>query len=117
MPAPYEQRLARLAVGVGANVAPGQEVVVLAMDVEQAPLARAIADEAYAAGARLVSVVYWDAHVKHSRLRPAPADSLGVVPEWSERLIAGMAERRGAVVIVWGAAHPGMLDEVEPERA
>jgi leucyl aminopeptidase (aminopeptidase T) len=63
--------LARLAVRVGANVAPGQAVVVLAYDVTQAPIARAVAAEAYATGARYVSVVYWDQHVKRSRLLTA----------------------------------------------
>lgn len=43
-------RLAELAVGVGANVQPGQDVAVLAFDVEQAPVARAVADAAYLRG-------------------------------------------------------------------
>jgi len=60
----WTHSLARLAVRIGANVAEGQDVVVLAYDVEHAPLARAIADEAYRAGARYVSVIYWDQHVK-----------------------------------------------------
>jgi leucyl aminopeptidase (aminopeptidase T) len=36
--------LARLAVRLGANVAPGQDVVVLAFDIEHAGLAREVAD-------------------------------------------------------------------------
>jgi leucyl aminopeptidase (aminopeptidase T) len=42
----YVRRLAVLAVEVGANVAPGQDVVVLVHDVEHAPLAREVADAA-----------------------------------------------------------------------
>jgi leucyl aminopeptidase (aminopeptidase T) len=38
-----EQRLAALAVRVGVGVRPGQDVVVLAWDVEQASLARSLA--------------------------------------------------------------------------
>ncbi len=38
--------LARLAVHVGANVAAGQDVFVLAYDVTQAPIARALAEKA-----------------------------------------------------------------------
>ena len=53
------ERLAELAVRVGANVQPEQDVVVLAFDVEQAPIARAVAEVAYAGGARFVSVSYW----------------------------------------------------------
>jgi leucyl aminopeptidase (aminopeptidase T) len=74
------RRLARLAVELGANVAPGQDVVVLAWDVEHAGLAREIAEAAYRAGAHYVSVLYWDQHVKRSRLEHAEPDSLGYTP-------------------------------------
>jgi leucyl aminopeptidase (aminopeptidase T) len=49
------ERLARLAVRVGAGVVPDQDVYVLGWDVEQAPLVRAIAEEAYAGGAHFVT--------------------------------------------------------------
>lgn len=39
--------LARLAVRLGANVATGQDVVVLVYDIQHAGLAREIADAAY----------------------------------------------------------------------
>ena len=55
-------RYARLAVEVGVNLAPGQDLLVNAM-VEHAPLARAVARAAYAAGARHVDVRYEDQHV------------------------------------------------------
>src|SRR5262249_61213797 len=87
------------------------------MDVTQAPIARAVAESAYEAGARYVSVVYWDAHAKRSRLRHAPADSLGEVPGWFERLIGDTAERRSAVIIVWGDPEPELMAGVDPERA
>ena len=76
------RRLARLAVGVGAAVTPGQDVVVLGMDVQHAPTVRAIADAAYAAGARYVDAVYWDQHVKRSRLRHAAEETLDHSPAW-----------------------------------
>ncbi len=74
--------LARLAVELGANVAPGQDVVVLAYDVEHASVAREIADAAYQVGAHDVTVLYWDQHVKRSRLLHAEEDSLDYTPEW-----------------------------------
>ena len=74
------RRLGELAVRVGARVQPAQDVVVLAFDVEQAPIARAVAEVAYEGGARFVSVVYWDQHVKRSRLTHAPAETLGFLP-------------------------------------
>ena len=109
--------LARLAVRLGANVAAGQDVVVLACDVEYANVARAVADAAYEAGARYVSVIYWDQHVKRSRLRHAPEDSLEFTPSWWDRHIEECIERRSAYIILWGDPQPGLLDDVDPTRA
>jgi aminopeptidase len=112
----YAQRLARLAVRVGANVAPGQDVFVLATAVEQAPAARLVAEEAYRAGARFVSVIYWDDEVKRARLRHAPADSLGFEPDWWRRHVAECVERRGAYIMLWGGSAPDLFDGVAPDR-
>ena len=109
--------LARLAVRSGANVAEGQDVVVLAYDIEHAPLARAIADEAYRAGARYVSLLYWDQHVKRSRLLHAPEDTLTSAPDWWERHIDEIVEKRGAYIVVWGDPAPELLADVDPGRA
>ena len=111
------QALARLAVRIGANVAPGQDVFVLAFDIAQAQIARAVAEEAYLAGARFVSVVYWDQHVKRSRLLHAPADSLGFVPDWWEEHVRELRKRRGAAITIWGDPDPDLLADVPPERA
>jgi aminopeptidase len=98
-------------------VAPGQDVVVLVYDIEHAPLARAIADAAYQAGANYVSVLYWDQHVKRSRLLHAGEDSLGFTPSWWDRHIEECRERRSAYIVVWGDPSPELLDDVEPARA
>lgn len=111
-----EGRLAGLAVRVGACVRPGQDVVVLAFDVEQAPIARAVAEAAYADGARFVSVVYWDQHVKRSRLVHAPADSLPFQPDWWNAMVAELIERRSALIIVWGDPNRDLLDGIPSDR-
>lgn len=111
-----EQRLAELAVNVGVRVQPGQDVVILAFDVEQAPIARAVAEAAYTSGARLVSAIYWDQHVKHSRARHAPAGTLGTPPAWWEAMVADCVERRSAFIIVWGDPHRTLFDDVPSER-
>jgi aminopeptidase len=113
----YVRSLGKLAVEVGANVAPGQDVVVLAMDVQQAPIARAVAESAYQAGAHYVNVIYWDQHVKLARLRHAPAESLGQVADWYDRVIAECVERRSAIIVVWGDPEPTLLEGVDPLRA
>ena len=109
--------LARLAVHLGANVAPGQDVVVLVHDIEHAGLAREIADVAYRAGAHYVSVIYWDQHVKRSRLLHADQDSLGFTPSWWDRHIEECIERRNAYIVVWGDPRPDLLGDVDPARA
>src|SRR6476620_2907236 len=110
----YARRLGKLAVDVGANVAAGQDVLVLAMDVQQAPITRAVAEFAYESGARFVTVLYWDQHAKRSRLRHAPAESLDLVPDWYERLLADCVERRNAVIVIWGDPDPALLSDVDP---
>jgi aminopeptidase len=109
--------LAELAVRLGANVDAGQDVVVLAYDVEHAPLSRQIADAAYRAGAHYVSVLYWDPHVKRSRLLHAADDSLEYTPSWWDRHIEECLEKRSAYIVVWGDPAPGLLDDVDPARA
>jgi aminopeptidase len=108
--------LAELAVRVGAGVAPGQDVIIRVSDVEQAPIARAVAEAAYAAGARFVHALYWDDHVKHSRLRHAAADTLSVIPDWWDEMVAESVRRRSAVIMVWGNIQPALFDDISPER-
>lgn len=74
--ADMRRTLAQLVVRTGVNLAEGQDLVVLAYDVEHAALAREVADAAYRAGAHYVSVIYWDQFVKRSRLGHASSDSL-----------------------------------------
>jgi aminopeptidase len=109
--------LAELAVRVGANVAPGQDVVVLAYALEHAPLARKVAEAAYRAGAHYVTVLYWDQHVKRSRLRYADATSLGFTPAWWDRHIEDAVERRSAYIVLWGDPEADLLSDIDPERA
>src|SRR5687768_9806390 len=112
----HVERLALLAVRIGAGVVSGQDVFVHASDVEQAPIVRAVAAHAYAAGARYVSALYWDQCVKRSRLLHAPEDSLGFVPDWYEEATREAVKRRGAVITVWGDLRPDLFDDLDPAR-
>ncbi len=69
------QRLARLAVEVGANVQAGQHVVVRGR-VEHAPLAREIARAAYRAGASYVQANYSDRHFDRALIELGPDEAL-----------------------------------------
>jgi aminopeptidase len=110
------QKLARLAVHVGMNVQPGQ-VVSVSADIGKERLARAVAAEAYGAGAKFVDVVYFDVHVKRARLELAADDTLEYVPPWyGERLLA-LGAMRGARVYLAGPVSPGALAGVDPVRS
>jgi aminopeptidase len=112
----YEKLLAQLAVHVGADMQAGQDVSIAGWDPVQAPLVRAIAEEAYASGARYVSTLYWDGPVKASRLRHAPDDSLGFVPDWFRRSVTEIVERRGAAITLTGDPNPSVFADVDEER-
>ena len=110
------ERLAELTVGFGANVQPGQ-VVLITGEPEQLELIRAIADEAYRAGANFVDVSLFDPYVKRSRLLHAPEDTLEWVPPWYGARQRGVGELRGARIAVAGNTAPHLFDDVAPSRA
>lgn len=109
--------LAELAVCIGANVQRGQDVVVLASDVEQAPLVREVADRAYRRGARFVSGVYWDAHIKRSRLLHARAETLDFVPDWWNAIISEAVARHSAVIDLHAPGRPDLVEDIPLARA
>jgi aminopeptidase len=109
-------RLADLAVGVGANVQPGQVVGVTA-DYGHAELARAITESAYRRGATFVDVWYFDQLVKRARIEFAPEDSLGYVPPWYGDRILKLGELGGANIAIRGMTTPGALAGLDPTRA
>jgi aminopeptidase len=98
------------------NLAPGQDVAIDA-HVEHAPLARAVAEAAYAAGARYVDVWYWDAHHKRARVERAPEDSLSWTPPWLDERIQRVGEVGGALVSIRGDPEPDLLARVDERRA
>ncbi len=73
------EALADLIVRFGANVQPGQ-IVSLASEPGKEPLARAIAEAAYKAGAKFVDLSVFDIHVKHARMLHADPDDAGLRP-------------------------------------
>lgn len=113
--ADYVDALAKLAVGVGANVEPGQTVV-LSSYLGQEELTRAIAAAAYDAGAHQVEPNYSDPYIKLARLEHAPDEALGLVIPWVRERPRQLADMRGALISLSGPAAPGLLDQVDPER-
>jgi aminopeptidase len=117
LPSDHLEQLAKLAVHAGTDFRSGQDLFVSVWDPIQAPLARAIAEEAYASGATYVNVSYWDSAVKASRLRHAPQESLGFVPDWFRRFSTEAGDRRAAWISIYGDPDPGVFDGIDPARA
>lgn len=106
--------IAELAVGIGANVQPGQ-IVIVGVLPGQEPISRAVAEAAYARGAKFVDPMYFDPHFKLSRLRHAPRETLGFVPSWiGERMLA-VGEAGAARISFQGPVEPHLFDGVDPE--
>ena len=105
--------IAELAVGLGANIQPGQ-VVGLAVEPGHEPISRAVAEAAYARGARYVDVDYFDPHVKHSRLKHAARDTLDYVPPWLGRRMLDLGEIGGAHIKFAGPLEPHLFDDIDP---
>jgi len=110
-----EDRYAELAVRVGANVQPGQLVDVLAR-VEHAPVARAVAREAYKAGASYVDVYYSDQHIRRALIEGAKDEMLSWTPPWLLKRSVQVGDERAAVIALTGDAEPDLLADLPGER-
>jgi len=108
-------RLAELAVGFGANVQPGQILIVNA-EVGREPLARAIAAAAYRSGARHVDVEYSDAFVRRARIEHGSDESIGYAPQWQIDRIGQMGEQHVALISLDAALEPAATEGLDPGR-
>ncbi len=106
---------ARLAVQVGVNLQPGQRLAVNAY-VEHAPLVRAVAAEAYAAGASYVDVQYSDQRVRRSHIEHAGDDMLGWSPPWLVKRIDDLGVDGGALLAIAGNPEPELLADLDGAR-
>jgi aminopeptidase len=117
MPAADERlsKYARLAVQVGLNLQPGQRLAVNAM-IEHAPLARAIAREAYAAGASYVDVYYADQHVRRAHIEAAAEEELDYSPPWLVERYRRLGEDGAALCAITGNPEPELYADLDGER-
>jgi aminopeptidase len=97
--------LAELAVGLGANVQPGQ-IVSIASEPGKEDLTRAIADAAYRAGAKFVDLSVFDVYLKRARLLHADPESLGYVPPWIGERTLALGDAHAARISLSGPAAP-----------
>lgn len=114
-PARYLDALAELAVGLGANVQGGQ-VVSVSVQPGQEPIMRAVAEKAYARGAKYLDVRFFDPYVKHSRLRHAALDTLSYVPPWLGESTLALGDVGAARISFQGPVAPHLMDDIDAER-
>jgi aminopeptidase len=107
------ERYAELAVRVGANVQPGQEVFVNGL-VEHAEIIRALTRQSYRAGASYVSVGYEDQHVRRAMIEFGPDEALTYSPEWRKTLAKATAGN--AQLGTSGNPEPELLADLDGER-
>jgi aminopeptidase len=107
------ERYAELAVRVGANVQPGQEVFVLTA-LEQHDLARALTRQAYKAGAAYVHVLYRDAHTRRAMIELGPDSALTYAADWEKALVESLAGN--ALIATTGDPEPDLMADLDGER-
>jgi aminopeptidase len=107
-------RLAEVAVRVGLGLKPGQELVMTA-PLDAVPLARAITEHAYRAGASLVTTFYADDAATLARFAHAPDEAFDHAAGW---LYAGMADayRGGAARLAISGDDPSLLAGQDPAK-
>ena len=107
-------RLAELAVKVGLNLQPGQDLLLTA-PIEALPLVRRIAEHAYKAGAGLVTPLFSDPEVTLARYRDGAEESFDRAADW---LYQGMgqafSENTARLAIV--GDDPMLLSEQDPDK-
>src|ERR1700732_4118230 len=107
-------RLAEVAIKVGLNLKPGQDLLLTAPALAL-PLVRKIAEYAYQAGAGLVTPILSDDVVTLARYRFAPDDSFDRAAGW---LYEGMAKAFGANTarLALVGDDPMLFDGQDPAR-
>jgi aminopeptidase len=108
------ERFADLSVRVGANVQPGQEVVLI-YQVEHTPIARAITRAALRAGARRVLPAIGDLHLRKAAIELGPEDELGTSPGYILDWMRSWRETRPAIIQLTGESEPDLFAGLDPE--
>lgn len=105
---------ANLIVRTGLNITPGQQLVISA-PVDALPLVRLVTEQAYKAGATLVTTLYTDDEAVLARFRHASGESFDVAADW---LFSGMAEafRGGAARLAIVGEDPALLGGQDADK-
>ena len=112
----YCDRLAKLAVEIGANVQ-NDQIVAVTYAPGMEPLIYAIARRAYERGARFVDPLVFDGRIKRIRLESAREETLDFVPEWWGNRMLQLGDVHAARIVFVPRVSPGILNGVDPKRA
>jgi Leucyl aminopeptidase (aminopeptidase T) len=107
-------RLAEVAVKVGLNLKAGQELIMSA-PMDALPLARKITEQAYKAGALLVTTLYGDDPSVLARFQYAQDASFDYAPTWLQDGVANCF-RSGAARLAIAGANPALLAKQDPSK-
>src|SRR5579863_7277981 len=107
-------QLARVAVRVGLGIVPGQELLITA-PLDAVPLARRITEQAYRAGASLVTTLYSDDEATLMRYHYAPDEAFDRAAGWLYDGI-GAAFKSGAARLAIAGANPALLSNEDPDK-
>jgi aminopeptidase len=110
------ERFAEVVVRAGANVQPGQGVI-LRTDTAHLEIARAVVAAAYAAGAAWVEPIWSDGPMRRSAVDHAGLESLSASRGWALQRIREWADQGVASIALIGDADPHLLDGADPMRA
>ncbi len=113
----HDQKLdlfAEVAIKVGLGLEKGQELVMTA-SLDALPLARRITEQAYRAGASLVTTLYTDDEATLMRYRFAPEESFDHAAKW---LYDGMgaAFKSGSARLAIAGGNPSLLSHEDSEK-
>jgi len=111
---------AQLIIHVGLNLRKGQRLVInnastRGVPLHAAPLVRAVAREAYQAGARYVDVLWNDEELIRTRVQYAPEGSFG---EYSDSHVSALLDvmDKGDAMLTIRSNNPDLLSDLDPER-
>ena len=107
-------RFALVAVRVGLNLQPGQELVITA-PLDLVAFVRRVVEQAYKAGAHVVTVLYADDEATLARYQYAPDAAFDTTAKWLADGVAA-AYRGGAARMGITGANPALLKEQDPAK-
>ena len=108
-------RLADLALGLGANVQPGQ-IVYISAEIGVREVVREVASQAYRRGAKFVDVNYFDPGVKRARIEHASGETLEFVPAWYASRVYTLGESHAARIVITAPSNPDVFRGLDPRR-